>query len=123
MEMKNTWTCTYWVTFGSGDSSDSIDLDVPVTDEEYKILRLLYKAQDYLHDDEDENLEDDDDLDDEDNPYEGMTVEEVDELTDFVDRVSDKARAAAREDLKGTGEEEYLESGGFIVGYGYGSVE
>ena len=112
-EMNKTWSCTYWVTFGMGDGSDSIDLDVPVTDAEYEILENLRKAQDgeEFEDEESEEL------------FDGKYVSDFPELSDFESRVSAMADDAASEDMSYTDEDEYIDNGGYRVSYSYGAVE
>jgi len=67
--MANTWTFTYYATFGYGDASDDVEFETEVSDEEYDFLQkvsdMLESEDDDVMMDLDEYLEENEELIDE----------------------------------------------------------
>lgn len=96
-ELVKEWTCTYSATFGAGDSSDDVEIDIPCTEEEYEILKMYYYVA--LGEDEDGNeIEDDPRFED----WDG-DPEDDSNLEEFIARAKEIIEVQAREDI-----EEYL---------------
>lgn len=103
MEEKTTpqytckWTCTYSATFGRGDSSDDVEIEIPCTEDEYNALMMHYYVM--LGEDENGNdIDDDPRFEDWDDDPEGNP-----DLEDFIKRATEIIEDQAREEV-----EEYL---------------
>ena len=129
-KFTNFWTCSYWANFGRGDYSETIDIDVPVTDEEFDVLQKLEYIQndcDIFDIDAATDEEIEEAIDASEGRFDSISdfkhyfdkfVEDCEELYDFMERVDETILAAVREEAERTGENN--ES---CICWNYGSVE
>ena len=126
-DYPETWSCNYWVAYGSGENSEDVDIEVPCTTDEYAVLRKL----EYLVDNPDIDINDENALEtavsesdgviesaDDFLQYYDRTVEDCPELFDFIERVADAVYAARQHDCEMSGDENAGE-----LKWSYGAVE
>ena len=129
-KFNNSWTCSYWANFGRGDYSETIEIDVPVTDEEFETLQKLEYIQndcDIFDIDAATDEEIEEAIDASEGHFDSISdfkyffdkfVEDCEELYDFMERVDEEILAAVREETERAGENN--ES---CICWNYGSVE